>query len=345
MEKMKIGILTHPLKTNYGGILQCYALCTVLRRMGHQPVIIDRRHDRGPLLWRICRKILKALKVPRYNPPVNEKGKRIKPFIDKEFEILPPVDSNRKMRKCCGQNKLDAVIVGSDQVWRRDFALKFGWNYFLDFVPDNVIKLSYAASFGLDQWVYTSSDALKIKNLLSSFSGVSVREKDAVILLRNNIGIEADCDIDPTLLLKNEDYDRIAAERPISKPYVFIYWLGKKSDIVDEIERYRIKGYEIITVFLRDDKIELGIGEWIAAIKYADCVITDSFHGCVFSILYNRKFKIYKNSSGGVSRLSTLFEMFGIKESTNLISVENVDSILKPYRQKAADYVLKSLVK
>lgn len=341
---MKIGILTHPLRANYGGILQCYALCTILKRMGHRPVVIDRRLNRGSLAKRAVRAVLKAIGVARYNQPQSERGNCLKPFIDKKFEILPPCESEGQMKGVCKRNGLDAVIVGSDQVWRRDFALKYGYNYFLDFVPEGVPRLSYAASLGLGEWEYTPAETKRIGSLLKKFKGISVREKEGAKLVNANTGLDTLQHLDPTLLLDSTDYDRIAVDIPVSEPYVFVYWLGDPADagLRDKIAKYSQAGYSVVELYLRNDTSGFGVGQWIGAIRKAQAVLTDSFHGAVFASLYSKPFSIHHNKSGGVSRITSLLNIFGV-EGPEVPPIENPGEHLKELREAAERYLTESL--
>ena len=311
---MKIGILTHPLVSNYGGILQCYALNTYLQKMGHETIVIDRRPNKDFFVWRWIRTILKVLHCPRYYMPNKiDKTIKVRSFVDRYIKRTKPIDTPSKMKKVCQQYGLDAVIVGSDQVWRADYAMKFGYNYFLDFVPDDVIKASYAASFGLSNWRYDETQSREIKALLSRFKSVSVREDEGVTMLKDHLGIEAQHLLDPTLLLSVNDYSSIVAERQFAEPYVFVYWLGNKSTIQSTIEKYQNDGVRVVDINLRDIQEQPSIEEWLSYIKYAETVITDSFHGCVFSIIFNKQFVIHSNDSGGNRRLISILKQLDLE--------------------------------
>lgn len=342
---MRIGILTHPQGANYGGILQCYALSTYLKKFGHTPIVIRRENDRGFFLWTIIRSILKALHFPRYyTPNACDKTHLIRPFVEKYLERTHPIRSQQKMRKVCEEYNFDAVIVGSDQVWRADYAMNFGYNYFLDFVPLDVKTLSYAASFGLNDWQYDSEQTYRIKALLSTFSGVSVREENAVRLCEENLGITPKWLLDPTMLLKVEEYQEIISSRIIADKYIFVYWLGDKSLVAKDIEIYKKQGYRIVDINLRDEREQESVEDWLSYIYYADCIITDSFHGCVFSILFKKHFVVRMNESGGTSRLESLFKMLGIpmqKQGFNTSNYENTK--LEYWREQSYNYLSETL--
>lgn len=342
---MKIGILTHPQGTNYGGILQCYALCTYLKKLGHEPIVIQRVADKSFFLWSIVRNILKTLHFPRYyHPDEVDRMANIRPFIQKYLVRTEPIDSQGKMKKVCRKYGLKAVIVGSDQVWRYDYAINFGYNYFLDFVPKDVVKLSYAASLGLNVWKYNTTQTEQIKRLLSTFRDVSVRENDAVLLCTENLKISPKWLMDPTLLLTEEDYNTIIRPQRIERKYVFVYWLGDKSLVSKDIDYYRQKGYKIIDINLRDNKELYSIEHWLSYIKYADYIITDSFHGCVFSIIFKKQFIVRMNKSGGTGRLISLFNMLRIPLSEDGFISPDYESLdLEKWRDKSFNYLSSNL--
>ena len=338
---MNIGILTHPQETNYGGILQCYALSTFLTKMGHDTIVIRREPNKQFFLWEWIRALLRRLHFPRYyKPNVIDRGVQIRPFVERYINRTVPIRSNSDMRKVCTKYGLKAVLVGSDQVWRTSYAMRFGYNYFLDFVPKDVIRASYAASFGLSEWNYTKDQTNTIKKLLSRFKGISVREEDAITLIKDNTGLDAIQLVDPTMLLTQEDYNKITSPRLLSEQYVFVYWLGEKEKVLNDVEEYRKKGYKIIEVYLRDEKEQISVEDWLSYIKYADLVLTDSFHGCVFSLLFNTPFRVYQNLSGGMGRIASLFKQFDIKDDFSL-DYSLVRSTMNRYSAVSKDFFFK----
>lgn len=341
---MKIGILTHPQGVNYGGLLQCYALSTYLKKMGHYPIVIRREIEKSFFFWEWTRAILKLLHFPRYyNCNGVDVAVNIRPFIDKELSRTDSIHSQRQMRNVCRKYGLEAVLVGSDQVWRHDYAMEFGYNYFLDFVPNNVTKASYAASFGLSDWLYTPEQTLNIKDLLHRFKRISVREEDAVTLCKENLSIDVQQMIDPTLLLTIKDYNKITSPRLINDKYIFVYWLGDQSLIRDQIQKYVQDDYTIIQINLRDNTKLVSVEDWLSYIKYADKVITDSFHGCVLSLIFQRSICLYQNNSGGVGRLSSLLKTLLIDDINN-VYYETVSTRIQILQKNSYDY-LKEVLK
>ena len=193
---MKIAILTHPLGANYGGILQAYALSTYLTNQGHDVIVLNRQSEL-PWFKSKVRDLLIMLHHPRYNNP---RFINLKKFVKKHINYSKPLSSTSALTKFLCDRGIDSVIVGSDQVWRRDFAMGYKFNYFLDFVPDGLLKGSYAASFGLSEWEYSEVETSTIKRLIESFDGVSEREYDGQDQCTDNLGKSPKHVLDPTLL-------------------------------------------------------------------------------------------------------------------------------------------------
>ena len=346
---MKIGILTHPQHSNYGGILQCYALSEYLKNLGHEPIVIRREANRPIFLKRWMLTLLRWCRIPRYYRPNRiDRTVNIRPFVGKYINRTRPIFSDKQMSRVCEEYNLDAVVVGSDQVWRRSFAKNYGYNYFLDFVPENVVKISYAASFGISDWEYSPEESQEICALIRRFASVSVREEDAVSLCKTNMSVDAEWVIDPTLLLTYQDYSLITSNRKINEKYVFVYWLGDKSLIKDEVEKCSFRGYKIVELNLRDECEQVSVQDWLSYIRFADKIITDSFHGVVFSILFEKSFSIYKNESGGIGRLSSLMKLLGLSEIAGVDMEPDyrvISELLGNLREKSKKYLTTFLIK
>lgn len=310
---MKIGILTHPLGHNYGGILQAYALKSKLEHKGHQVVLIDRREEE-PKHKLYIKRILRALRIPKFYS-YYKTNKHLLSFVKKHFTKTRPTYNNKEIKTEIVKQKIDLIIIGSDQVWRSDFCLKYGYDYWGDLQAKTKTPrlCSYAASLAHDNWTYNKEQTEIIKKLISKFDRISVREQNAIKQLKDNLAVNAEWLIDPTLLYDRDFYDKIISGKLIEESYIFVYWLGDRSLILPTIEKYS-KEYKIVELNLRDINEKESIGEWLSYIKYADRIITDSFHGIVFSIIFRKQFFAHKNISGGYSRISSLFELLNIKE-------------------------------
>ena len=332
---------------NYGGILQCFALSTYLKLLGHEPLVIRRVPNKSNIIKRILRSFLKQLGLKHFNQVLPDRAANVRSFVEENLNRTAVIDSHSLMNKVCNQYQLEAVLVGSDQVWRRDFAINFGFDYFLDFVPSNVIKASYAASFGLNTWDYTNDESKIIKRLLQDFRGISVREKEAVGLCKSHLEMDAELLIDPTMLLNDSIYGKYSSDRIIQDKYVFVYWLGDLNDISKYVSEYESLGYKVKVITLRGNHVVDSVEDWLSYIKYADIVLTDSFHGCVFSMLFHKQFVAYCNKSGGYGRIQSLFESMGISDKLENpkmnVDYTIVDNQMEALRAKANNYLQKIL--
>lgn len=336
---MKIGILTHPLEVNYGGILQAYALSTILKEMGHKVEVLKRVYDK-PLYKRILIQLLTSLGHPRYNNP---KYRNLRRFVSEHINYTRPLHTSSQLSSYVKSHTLDAVIVGSDQVWRSDYAMSFGFDYFLDFVPAGILRLSYAASFGLSDWMYTSDQTLRINELLHTFKAVSVRETSGKTLCSDHLGVQAEVVLDPTLLLTSEHYSKLASPKLLEESYIFVYWLGSEEGKQKALSKIKSDRCSVIDISLRGDEILLSIEDWLSYIRYADHIVTDSFHGCVFSILFEKPFTICANDVGGNGRLDSLFEVLNI-DPTHEINYSELRVRLTELRKSSMHFLKESLI-
>ena len=336
---MKISILTHPLGANYGGILQAFALSTYLREQGHEVFVFNRNVDMT-LLKRVIKVIMVVLHHPRYSNP---RYQHLVRFVKWHIPYTKPFYTSAQMTEFVRKNKIQASIVGSDQVWRAGYAMGYGYDYFLEFVPVGVKRLSYAASFGLSEWEYTSEQTSKIRHLVKDFTAVSVREDEGVTLCQEYLKVKAEHLLDPTMLLRAEDYDIVTSSRIIFENYVFVYWLGSAEEKQKAIAEAKIAGKTLVDISLRGGEPLIPIEDWLSYIKYTDRVVTDSFHGCVFSILFQKQFTIYTNKSGGNGRLRSLFSMLGIDPTADNIDYGVVCKRLDEQRTKSYSFLKQAL--
>ena len=314
---MKVGILTQHFYKNYGGILQNWALQQILLGMGHEPLTFehDTCYTKRRWLMRMVKHIISERSLKRI-PEYPYKG-RIghKPFID---FVLKHINSETVRVFTSDIEKkygIDAFIVGSDQVWRPAFNHGRLYNMFLDFASDSVKKIAYAASFGVSEWEYSKSQTEKCRELVSRFNAVSVREDSGITICRDYLGIDAQLVLDPTLLLDMKDYERICHNTPKKEPYVFVYAIRLNDDIIKLSDkkakelRTSVKIIQAGNKLKREDCIE----DWIASFRDAAYIVTDSFHGMAFSIIFNKPFLIVKNESGGNARYYSLLKQLGLE--------------------------------
>lgn len=371
---MKIGIVTLPLHANYGGILQAYALQTILKRMGYQvehiqpKVIYPKLHPtwKMPLVWtkRAFRKFLGGeSSLPIFMHPKKWVRKNADKFIRENINCYFVGESNwdKKITK-----NYDAVVFGSDQVWRPQYAIPIE-KYFGDFLGDSQIKrISYSASFGTEINEFTEEQIRKCGELLSKFSAVSVREKSGVEKCKTLFGVESKWLIDPTMLLSKEDYSNLYKKTSIPRfqGEIGVYILDRNANIEQKLEQLSRKiGKTLFTMNSKYENLNAPIVErfqppveqWLRAFDDAEYIITDSFHACVFSILFNKPFVCIGNKSRGNARFDSLLGLFGLEfrlveelsdiEEKILIPIDwdRVNKILKEKRKEANEFIVNAL--
>ena len=336
---MKIGIFTQPLHTNYGGILQNYALQTVLKRMGHEPWTIRKKDS----VYRYCRskvsrfvkdKILHKDNIPPTQAEYNIIAKNLNEFVEKNINTTEKINLYKKKGEL-EKYDFDAFIVGSDQVWRPRYNRNILNNY-LDFLDENskTKKIAYAASFGVDKWEYSHELTTQCRGLAQSFDTISVREESAIDLCKKNLHVEAKQVLDPTLLLDENDYLSLSNQRFRPKKKTLAAYVldvsTEKQKIVNDISKKF--GLETITImptrkYTRKNKnyinecIYCPVSAFIETIYQSDYVVTDSYHGTIFSIIFNKPFISISNERRGISRFNALLGMFSLKN--RLISIDD----------------------
>lgn len=318
---MKIGIVTQPLLNNYGGIIQNYALQKVLKSLGHEAVTFDCRYKPIPWWIYLCSwlKTLFCFFVPdKRRPfakitPVEKRRECFEDFVSRNISKTKPLTSLSHNLELA--NQFDAIVVGSDQVWRPKYAPDID-EAFLGFLKnDSIRRVAYAASFGVDEWEYTAKQTKECSALAKKFKVISVREESGVDLCKKNLDVDATWVLDPTLLLQKEDYLMICENVPVSsKPYLAAYVLNMNDSIRKECEQTATeKGLEL-KVFSADAQASLSVPEWLAMFRDASYVVTDSFHGTAFSIIFGKDFKCLYNETRGSARFESLLNLYNSRK-------------------------------
>ena len=333
---MKIGILTQPLVLNYGGIIQNWALQQILKSLGHEPVMINRCYD-APIrtaklivvrsLSFIKHLTLKAIgcdsRASLCNPFARVYNLYVPTYADKSFcseEIVKSkaLYSDQELRKWVDNCDIEAFIVGSDQVWRQEYSPRIE-TYFLDFLSetDTRKRIAYAASFGTDCGYMAEDKLSECRRLLTRFDAVSVRENGGLKIVREVFGYnEAVKTLDPTLLLSADHYKAVINGEPEpSKSYVAAYILDnteEKTSILNDVVSTLSLPVKRMSANDTGSKMPT-IPQWHAKLAIADYVVTDSFHGCIFSIIFEKPFIALGNVGRGLDRFSSLLDSLGLE--------------------------------
>lgn len=383
---MKIGILTQPLHSNYGGLLQNYALQQTLVRAGHEVETIDWGGGSGlrAMLYRMKERVLHAFLPNRfsplkYKPNNNEQAiiqRNTNHFINTYINHTEAIHSYDGFVRQAAKGGYDAYVVGSDQCWRPCYNA-FLSSMFLDFVQDKQVKqvkrIAYAASFGTDKWEFTPQQTAVCVPLAKKFDMVSVREDSGVKLCKEHLGVDAVHVLDPTMLLTKEEYIQLIEKEkePKSNGTLFNYILdpdARKSAFIQKVAKAKgLKAFQVLPKYqtetrTKDDvknRIEdcvfPGVTTWLRAFMDAEMTVVDSFHGMVFSIIFNKPFWVIGNAHRGMSRFTSLLKVFHLEnrlldasglddvDLSQSIDWESVNEILKEKQKECKLLLLNSL--
>lgn len=383
---MKIGILTQPLLNNYGGLLQNYALQQALIRLGHEPITIDQKPKDLPswyvFLGRIKGMIMYLLSPEKHKRPkysLNEKEKKIIEFNTKQFIERSIIHT----KECVGAEEfrqevlgrgIEALVVGSDQCWRPMYN-NYIEDMFFQFATSLPIKkrIAYAASFGTDQWEYTPELTRTCAELVRDYDLVTVRESSGIELCKKYFGADAKHVLDPTMLLTREDYEMLIAQYEVnnSEGDMFNYILDptqRKMDFINNAATVLdLKPFQVLPKYNEDHRTKKQVkneiescvypspAKWVRAFMDSKMTVVDSFHGMVFSIIFNKPFWVIGNQERGMSRFISLLNLFGLSErlisEDNLAEVdlmkpidyENVNSVWREKRNESLNYLKNAL--
>ena len=359
---MKIGIVTQPLLNNYGGILQNFAMQKVLQKLGHEPITIDYipRMSRGRFVKVWIRNLFYNLfHTTKRELPKSRVGRVRQPyfaqFAEKHLAMTHAI--HKYSPKLVSEYGLEAVVTGSDQVWRPRYNRKVLTSMFLDFVAEDggVKKIAYAASFGVDNWEYKPNKTRKCRKFAKRLDAVSVRENSGVALCNNFLRVEAIEVLDPTLLLTIDDYKAVCTNVQQSEErYVAAYILDTTPEKVELVKREAERRGVSYRIYGAGNDAELSIEEWLAMFRDAESVVTDSFHGCVFSTIFRKDFVAIINRNRGASRFVSLLGKFGMLDriifdaACGVLPAEpvewsKVEENLKSWQERSLNYLNKNL--
>lgn len=371
---MKVCILTYRLHSNFGFLMQAYALQQIVKALGHEPYTVDMRVK--PFSFKEKAKyIVKSIllyvsrRVGYTALPwiTSEEQAYIDyhtwQFLKAKLQLTPSVRSIRDLKYRVGR-QYDFYLVGSDQVWRREFFPRIQ-TYFFDFLLDDKKRASYAASFGVSNPNYPPQIVKYCRNLLSKFSAVSVREVDGVRICKEIFGVTAVHVLDPTLLLDKSMYlDLIDNNDKVDIPsssFMLVYMLDKTIEKIKFVEDLA-QSMHLNTYFIKPENVnEVGVNRikecvypsistWLKAFEKANFVITDSFHGTVFSIIFQKQFIVLDNPQRGSSRIKSLLSDFSLvdrlyntdyitNEVFKLIDYSKVNKLLLDKKERSISFL------
>lgn len=327
---MKVNIITRHAIANYGSILQSYATEKLFKNLGYDTEIINyipeeektknliNTYIKNSSFWNkniITRKlyyIIQRKNINRMNNKFEEYRKEYLNITKKEFNNIKELKSNIP--------KADIYCTGSDQVWGKIGNQIYDKAYFLDFLPKKSKCISYAASFGTKK--INEELNKNLPYLLSKYKNILVRENSALDIVKRSGFKNTNQVLDPTLMLSKEDWNNLCLNSKNKNPYILIYQLHHNKNFNKYAKKVKKKlGIELIRIntskffkFKPGKLICLPTpSEFLTYIKNAELVLTDSFHGTVFSIIFNKKFvDILPKKTG--TRINSILELFGVED-------------------------------
>lgn len=355
------------IRKNYGSMLQAYALQSCVKQYGALPYVIikqsSKKHSRLYHFFGHSYGLIKYLLKPDVDYSFSKKlklrigdskydGKYKKlDYFAKEKLSIQFIVNEKDFISSIPENSI--FLAGSDQVWSS--SSKLSW-YAFQWVDGKYDKYSYAASIGKS--LLSEEDLEKYKSALSPFKSISLRERQALNIFEPIFTDKVRQDLDPTLLWDKNFWRKIESPRLIEGPYVFVYRLRPNDDVFDLARKvskekncrivytgsYAYSAKDVKTIY------DAGVEDFLSLIDHAEAVVTNSFHGTAFSVIYEKPFLSAKVATTG-SRAESLLSLLGLKSQyiSNMdedfslqIDYAKANTILSKERDKSLDY-LKSI--
>ncbi len=347
----KVAIVTLYGENNYGNRLQNYAVQKTLEKMGCEVetiVAIEKSKQKRSLKFYIANILAETL--PCIVKRINADFIRHKSFKNFTKKYIP---TRYILTEGTFPNSLndeyDYYVAGSDQIWNPNFrdVKKNYYNMFLRFVPKDK-RICFSPSIGVsklpDEWIEKFTEGF------NGFNELSVREETGARIIKELSGKDAKVLIDPTLMFDKDEWLKVSKKsKAPKKPYVLEYFLGERDN---EKLNAIAKENNLSRVTLLDrnnsDIYVSGPGEFIDLVSKADMICTDSFHACVFSILFGKPFIVYKRkdkTQDMYSRIDSLLNLFNVESNGKpiIVSPKLRDEVLKIERKKVFDFLKRNM--
>lgn len=326
--------------TNYGSALQSWALHRAVDRLGAgrwESVLVDYcpdvLADKDPLnpfahMWdkdedarRMCELTL---------PAIRENYKKFDAFYRDQFRRTTDKYTSSNFNEIVEHEKLDGFICGSDTIFCMD---EFGFDdgYYANYpCMRNGFSVAYAASFGDSH--FTAESYEQLNERLQNFKAIGLRENDMLSYVREHTGVPVERTIDPTLLLTAEDYEELVVPRLEEEKYLLLYARRYNRTMEAYAEKIaREHGWKVIEISLRATNsekhrmfYEAGVEEFLSLTKYAECVITNSFHGLIFAVQYQKPFYVFSREQGD-TKITEVLDLVGLQERLCVTGNEHIE--------------------
>lgn len=357
---MKIALINLPVDNNYGGNLQRFALMKVLQDMGHDVTHLNLRfyyyipwykipfsYAKNMILKYVLGRDIKIKRELYLQQEYENLCAITEPFYQKYVKHTEAITDIKQFKKYL---EFDAYFVGSDQVWRKKIANKYLNCMFLDFLPNDTKakRIAYGVSLGVAENELSNKEIKRLSKLYSQFDAVSVREDSALELFKQ---YRWNCPkavhvLDPTMLLQKEDYINLIEDGTTqpSTGNMFCYILDK-TDEKSRIIRDKANELHLTPFFLKEQDNASNIEQWLRSFVDAEYVITDSYHGLVFSIIFNKPFCLIRNRFRGNARFDNLLVKTGLVNDVPNYNWERINTLIEEERNKAFNFLYNALVK
>lgn len=337
----KIATITFHASYNHGSNLQAYALQEYIKKLCNNDCKYNIINLRTPIqqeLYKTCFEKRGIKNKIKSIINANEKGnlykrkEKFENFINNKLQVTKEYKSIEEIKN--DNLSFEYYISGSDQLWNLQ-ASDFDWANYLEFVEKGK-RISYAASFGPKKQIWNDEEKERIKKDLLLYDCLSVREQGSFNNVKELTNIEPEINVDPTMLLNKDEWMKIIDKEPlIKKDYIFLYNLKGEKEIIEIAKKVsKITKMPIVVTQRRiiseifygfEKRFDAGPLEFLNLILNAKLVLSSSFHGTVFSILFNKPF--YAINGAKDFRISTLLEKMNLRNRT--IEIDNVEEKCK----------------
>ena len=354
--------------TNYGSALQSWALQRAVDDLGegrweslvvdYCPDILRDKDPKDPVahMWdtdealrELCRRSL---------PAIRENADKFDAFYRGRLRKTRGAYTKENFEEIVEREGLDGFICGSDTIFCVDEFGGFEDGYYAQYpCMREGYTIAYAASFGDAH--FTPESCVTLAQRLKNFKAIGLREEAMLPFVRGAVTVSAERVLDPTLLLTAEDYAPITAPRQEEGPYLLLYSRRNNPQMYEFAERLAAeRGWRIVEISLRADRAsehrvfyEAGVEEFLSLVRYAEFVVTNSFHGMIFSVQFQREFVIFSREQSD-TKIGELLELLGLSDRrmtggtrppAQAVGYQEVSRRLLPMRQRSRDFLRRAL--
>jgi len=355
---MKIALITFHDTTNFGALLQTYGLYKKLNDLGYDCSLLDYQcasqlKNEVPSKFHFSLNPRSLMSEILVKSKKRRKYKAMKQFTHQYMSKISQCYDRRSVFNI--REGYDTYVVGSDMLWGLDMT-GGDYSYFLDFVPDELLKFSYASSIGKREW--TEEERSKISKLLNRFHAISVREKSTVERLATVVNKKCHVVCDPTMLVTPEEWMPYVGNRLCKQDYVLVYFDTDDGICVENAKEYARNQGKKLLVISQMPSFSTGthnvfpykVEDFLSLFFYADTVFTASYHGLLYSLYFHKNLIFYNRQPA--YRMQTIAELLGIEDREGRVvdfnklpelDYSKIDKKMAAYRKESIDFIKETL--